>query len=481
MGGPDERHGSSERRLVGFVRDARLADVPADVLATVRNVLVGSLATAVAGAGEEGVAELRALLVARGGTAAATSIVFGDRLPAASAALLNATMARALDFCDAIAPGAHIGTAVVPAALAAAEAGGAGDGATLLRAIVVGCEVGARCNLTEAMYDGFDPTGIASVFAATAAAGVVQGLDAAQLQHAFGLALNRCGGSFQSHVDGSLAVRLQQGIVAQAAIESVQYAQAGLTGPTNFLEGVYGYTHLYARGLCEADAFVAGLGHDWRVRGFMFKRYPSCGVTQGITQLTLDVQADLGITADQVARVVVTMPPYCQRLVGNPFVPGDNPRVSAQFSVRYCVASALVRRRAGLADFRPAAVRDPALAPLIERVTVVGDPAMDARGHSSVDAEFELTDGRVVRRGYDVAPGYPGNDLSAADHRRRVGDCLAYAAYPLAPGAGDELVRLVGDLESLPTIERLIGRVTAAEPPPSRTAPEKEQPHADAR
>lgn len=468
---PYDGRPASERQLVGFVRDVPLADVPDDVLALVRHVLGGSLATAVAGAGEEGIAALRQLLRARGGTPEATSLVFGDRLPAVSAALLNAAMARALDFCDAIAPGAHIGTAVVPAALAAAEAAGGCDGATLLRAVAVGCEVGARCNLTEAMYDGFDPTGIAGVFAATAAAAAVYGLDHERIQHAFGLALNRCGGSFQSHVDGSLAVRLQQGIVAQAALESVQYAIAGLTGPANFLEGVYGYTHLYARGLCRPAAFVDGLGDEWRMRGFMFKKYPSCGVTQGVTQLTLDTRAEMSLAPDDIARVVVTLPPYCHRLVGNPFVAGSNPRVSAQFSVRYCVASALARGTAGLADFRPRAVLDPTLAPLIEKVDVVGDPALDLRGHSSVDVEFVLADGRTIRSGYDVAPGYPGNDLTEADHRRRFDDCMAYAEFPLAPGAPDQLRRMLATLEAQPEVGRLFDLLRA----PLVTTPEPEE------
>lgn len=452
----------SERQLVRFIRDVRLDDVDAEALAVVRRVLAGSLATAVAGAGEEGIAPLRALLLDRGGRPQATSFVFGDRLPATSAALLNATMARALDFCDAMAPGVHVGSSVVPAALAASEAVGACTGEAFLRALVIGCEIGARFNLTEEMYDGLDPTGVAAVFAATAAAGSIVGLSDLQMLHALGLALNRCGGSFQSHVDGSLAVRLQQGLAAQAGVESVQFAAAGITGPVNFLEGVYGYTHLYARDRCRAADFVEGLGTTWRMRGFMFKRFPSCGATQGVTQLALDVRSDLQLCSDDVERITVTMPPYCQRLVGNPFVPGENPRVSAQFSVQYCVANAIVRGRSSLDEFRPDAVLDPRLEPLIGRVYVTGDPAMDRRGHSSVDIDVLLRDGRRDRRGYDVAPGYPGNDLGDADHRRRFDDCMAYAAHPLAAGAPEALLDVVAHLESEPDITARVGLLRAA-------------------
>ena len=88
-------------------------------MTVVKRVVLTTLSTAVAGAGEEGIAALRKVLIARGGTPEATTFVFHDRLPAPSAALLNGTMCRALDFCDAMAPGLHIGSSLVPAAFAA--------------------------------------------------------------------------------------------------------------------------------------------------------------------------------------------------------------------------------------------------------------------------------------------------------------------------------------------------------------------------
>ena len=205
------------------------------------------------------------------------------------------------------------------------------------------------------MYDGFDPTGIAAVFGATAAAARVMGLDGATTLHALALAFNRCGGSFQSNIDGSLAVRLQQGLVAETGVECAQFAAAGITGPVNFLEGRYGFTHLYARGLAAPGDFVAALGTRWLMNDFMYKRYPSCGVTQGVTRQALDVTDELDLQPDDVARVVVRMPPYSHRLVGNPFTPGANPRVER------AVQRAVLRRQRHhppFGDARPLPARD---------------------------------------------------------------------------------------------------------------------------
>jgi 2-methylcitrate dehydratase PrpD len=451
---------TAESRLVEFIRTTWSGDVAADACDVVRRMFLSTLATGVAGAGEDGVAALRELLLDRGGRAEATSLVFGDQLPAASAALLNGTMCRALDFCDAMAPGVHVGSSVVPAALAAAELAGGVDGHTFLAALAVGAEVGARFNLTEEMYDGFDPTGIASVFGAVAAAGRVLCLSSDQLRHALALGFNRCGGSFQSHIDGSLAVRLQQGLVAETGVECAQLAHRGLTGPVNFLEGRFGFTHLYARGLCSPAAFVDGLGDEWRLTQFMFKRFPSCGVTQGVTQQALDVTAELELRPDDVAKVTVLLPPYSHQLVGNPFCPGANPRVSAQFSVQYCVANAILRRGASLEHFRPEMVTAPALVPLISRIDVIADPALDRRGHSAVDFELLTTDGRRANRSYDISPGYPGNGLGPAEHRARFDDCMAYAPYPLSE---DQIARLVEavDLEAYSDVRALLGAIVS--------------------
>ena len=192
------------------------------------------------------------------------AFVFGDRLPARAAAQLNATLCRALDYCDAMAPGPHIGAALFPAAMAVAELAGGCTGADFTAALAAGAELASRFNLSEAQYDGFDPTGIAVVFAAAGAASRIIGLDADQTLNALALAFNRCGGSFQSHVDGSLGVRIVQGWVAEAGVQCAQMARRGITGPANFLAGHYGYAHLYGRGTLDPGAVVAGLGREWK-------------------------------------------------------------------------------------------------------------------------------------------------------------------------------------------------------------------------
>lgn len=450
-----------EQQLAKFVTAVKTADVDAQALRTTRRVLLAAVGTGIAGAGEDGIAVLRTLLRDRGGKPEARSLVFGDALPAVAAAQLNGTMCRALDYCDAMAPGIHIGSSLVPAALAAAELAGGCSGEEFLAALVAGCELGARFNLTEAMYDGFDPTGVAIVFPATAAAARILKLDEKQTLNALGLAFNRCGGSFQSNIDGTLAVRVIQGWVAATGVECAQMARVGLTGPRNFLGGIYGYAHLYGRGRLEPQDVVAGLGSEWRLNRMMFKKYPSCGATQGLTELTLGLVRELGLTPGKVRSAEVRLNPYCHRLVGHEFEMGDNPRVNAQFSVQYCVANAIVRGDSQLAHFRPEMVADDAVLALAKRVRAVADPALDARGHSSVDVAVTTTDGQVHLRKLDIAPGYPGNELDDAQHQQRFLACMAYAARPLPQRQVDAFLAAVAQLEALPDARSLLGHLIA--------------------
>lgn len=451
-----------EQRLADFVCSLQAHEVPPEAQRIVRLVLLAATGAAVAGAAEDGIEPLRALLRERGGTAQATSWVYGDMLPATAAAQLNGTLCRALDYCDAMAPGIHIGSSLIPAALAAAEAAGGCSGADFLAALAAGAEISARLNLSEAMYDGFDPTGIAVVFAPTAAAARILKLTPRQTLHALALAFNRCGGSFQSNIDGSLAVRAIQGWVAETGVVCAQMAQRGFTGPVHFLSGLYGYGYLYGRGELDVPALADGLGSDWRLLRMMFKKYPSCGATQGMTELVLQLVAELELRPEQVRALRVVLPPYSFKLVGQPWHIGANPRVDAQFSARYCVANAIVRRASKLQHFRVEAVRDATVGRLIERVHVESDPALDARGHTAVDLLLDTDDGRTHARSLDIAPGFPDDPLSDAQQRARFDDCMAYAPRPLPAAQQAAFLQAVEQLAELPDARQLAGLLVAA-------------------
>jgi hypothetical protein len=91
---------------------------------------------------------------------------------------------------------------------------------------------------------------------------------------------------------------------------------------------------------------------------------------------------------------------------------------------------------------------------------------MDARGHTSVDVSITTTDGRVHDRGLDIAPGFPGNDLTDAQQLGRFHDCMAYAATPLSATQVAAFLEGVDDMASLRDARSLMDTLVATQAAP---------------
>jgi 2-methylcitrate dehydratase PrpD len=445
-----------EERLAHFIHTIRYEDIPRDVVEGVKRQCVAIYGAAIAGCKADGIEALANLAKELGGKDEATILLHGGKVPAHTAAFVNASMARAWDICDHIAPGPHIGAATIPAAAAAAERIGGCSGKDFIAAIAVGTEVALRLNLREDEYAGFDPTGVVSVFGSTTAASWLFKLDERQILNAMALAFNKSGGSFQSHADGALAVRVIEGWTAETGIECARFAKLGITGPENWLDGHYGYFFLFGRGKADTEKAIDDLGKKWHVTDLNFKKYPSCGLTQGSTQLALDMQARHGFTGEDVERAEVLVPPFTYKLTGE-FKLGQNPKVDAQFSVGYCVANALFRPPVRLMHFEPEAIRDSAILKYMEeKVFVVIDETIAAtRDHYSSDLVVTLKDGRTFKGSIDVPPGTPAYPMTEEEHRQRFYDCVGIGNIPRVTEKADEIFKNLKTLETIEDVRSL--------------------------
>lgn len=445
-----------ERKIVDYLIETSFESIPKEPLGTIRNMVLRVLGTTIAGSSAEGCEEMVEFYKGMGGREEATILIHGGKIPAQNAAFVNSVMARALDFCDAMAPGVHIGSAAVPSALAAAELAGGCSGRDFLTALTVGAEISSRLNLSESAYDGFDPTGVCSVFAATAVAAKILRLDHTQAWNALGLAFNRSGGSFQANIDGSLAIRIIQGWVAQSGVTCAQFARAGITGPENFLEGVYGYFHLFGRDAIDSGRVIGELGDRFELQNIVFKKYPSCGMTQGCTEAALSLVNEEGIGPEDVDHIQITVPPYAHKLVGHQFRLGENPRVNAQFSIQYCVASALLRGDVNFGHFEESSVRDQEVMTFLKKISVTPDPELDKRGHTALDMRLFTRQGTQYLKQVEIAPGFPGNPLSQAEHHQHFRDCLRVAPKNLSTEKAERIHSIVSGIEELDDIREMI-------------------------
>ncbi|MDR0875010.1 MAG: MmgE/PrpD family protein [Clostridiales Family XIII bacterium] len=453
---------ASEQLLAAFIRDTNYDGLSQDTIATVKRELIAFYGALIAGSATP--AEAAADYVSDiGGKAEATVFIKGGKVPAHQAAFANAAVGRALDIDDHIGPGAHIGAGAIPAAFAAAELIGGCSGKDFVTAVAIGVETSLRLKLLEEDYAGFDPTGITSIFAAAAAAAKLLGLDERDIWNTLGLAFDRCGASFQHYIDGVLGGPVMQGWLAEAGVECARLTQYKITGTVNFLEGVYGYFHLYGRDKADIAYVTEALGTKWNVPNLNFKKYPSCGLTQGSTELTLKMMQEHGFGGADVERVEIPVPPFTHKLVGHPFKIGDNPRVDAQFNVAYCVSNALLRAPVTLAHFEEKQIRDPEIEKFIkEKVTVISDPSV-GRTHYSTDLRVWTKDGKEYHGQIDIPPGTPGNPMTDEDHRSRFYDCVGVSGIPWLKGREESILSFLNTMEEQEDVRGLIPYFIEAE------------------
>jgi 2-methylcitrate dehydratase PrpD len=453
-----------ERRLAEWVTETSFDDLPSEPIEQAKTLVKTIVGTTIAGAATEGCAEIVEQVRLWGGREEATIHIYGGKVPAHAAVLANSTIARALDICDGSDPGIHIGASLVPVGLATAELIGGCSGEELLSALVVGTELTMRMGLI-AEYDGFDPTGIGTVFGAAAVTGRLLGLTQKQMLDALALAFNRTGGSFQCNIDGSLAVRAIQGFVSQNGVICAQLAQRGITGPENFIEGRFGYYHLYAKDKRDEVGLIGDLGSRWAMLGMGFKAYPSCGATIASTDATLALVREHQLKPDDVESIAVAVSPPCYRLVGHEFTIGDNPTVDAQFNIRYCVANGILRKSSVLRHFDAGSVRDPRIMELTKKISVIEDPDINEGRRdllSRVVMRVQTTSGGQLETTLDHPSGFPGNLLTPERHMERFWDNVEYGGKPLSRDAVNALVASVDGLEAVDDVRALVPLLVSA-------------------
>ncbi|MFI6502555.1 MmgE/PrpD family protein [Nonomuraea typhae] len=414
-------------------RDGLPAAVRTDVAGRILDVLGNCLAAYAEPDGDAAPAVLRA--VRRwSGAEEATAIGSGHRLPAPSAALVNGTLAHALDYDDTHLPSVlHPSAPVVPAALAAAEATGAG-GAELAAAVAAGIEVcnrlGMASYLPEAgnslFFDrGQHATSICGTLGAAVAAGMVYGLPAAGLADAIGIAASMGSGVIEANRTGGTVKRVHCGWAAHSGVSAAVMALEGVTGPPTVLEGRFGFFQAWLDGRYDAGALLDDLGDRWELLRTVYKPYPTNHFTHPAIDCALALRERLDPAQIEEIELGVAAPVL--RTIAEPPEEKAAPRspYHAKFSGPYTVATAFLGSGAVLGvspdDF---ADLDSARLALAARVRCVADARATELFPRSFAAvlRVRLAGGTVLEHRVDSSLGSPEHPLTVDDLARKFRD-----------------------------------------------------------
>jgi 2-methylcitrate dehydratase PrpD len=378
------------REISRFAAGVRDGDVEPDVLRDARRRVTDIIGIALAASGMEPARVVGEVVESWGGEERASAIGRSSRYPAAGAALLNGTLAHALDFDDTHLPSVlHPSAAVVPAALAAAEGSGA-SGRDLLAAVAAGDELVVRVGM--AGYDpdlgnsiffekGLHATSIAGTMGAALASAMVYGLEEEEIGHAVAISASMGAGIIEANRTGGTVKRVHCGWAAHAGITASELAARGLTGPPTVFEGRFGFLRAYLDDRADVGALTRGLGEEWELTRTFFKPYPANHFTHAGIDAAISLREE-GLDIEEVEEMDLGVAAAVLRTIAQPEEEKARPETgyAAQFSGPFTVATALAGGGGlgvSLDDFTDEAVKDPVKLDLASRVRCIADAECD--------------------------------------------------------------------------------------------------------
>jgi 2-methylcitrate dehydratase PrpD len=443
--------------LVRNVVNTQYEDLSQGAVDATKMFILDAFGVAIAGTLAPGVPETLGLLSDWGGKAESTVLVSGERLPAPSSAMMNSFLMHNQEF-DPVHDLAvvHAFTTVLPVALAVAEAQGGVTGRDLLTAVALGVDVACWIGISSRSPIAHFRPGTLGAFGAVAAAGKISGMDEATLTHAMGIVYSQISGTLQPHTEGVQVNSMQTGFNARGAVTAISLAARGIQGPTEVLEGPYGYFPLF-EGEYDVVDVLANLGRVWQVERIGHKPFPSGRLTHGAAEAVLILKEQHGFKDEDIDDIEALVPPLVYRLVGRPLGSGTPSLQYAKLCIPFVAAVALLRDTVFIHDFGEEGLRDPAVHELAHRITVVEDLTItDQNIMVPQTLRIRLKDGAEHKLTLDQLLGHPDKPLSREQHLAKFDACWAAGASHLPESNRDRLAELVDILEDTPSVEEII-------------------------
>ncbi len=408
-------------QLAEYAAACRYDDIPPDVVERAKQCIIDTIATVIFGY-DLPWSRIVVAFAERNGAGGNSRILGpgGAKVHAPAAALANGALAHAFEMDNLTWPstGVHPGATLLVPGLAVAQERG-GGGRELIAAVVAGAEVMIRIGRATHHSNegrGFHAPGTTGPFGAAIACGRLLALDAERMRNALGIAGSLACGlmEFARSGTGAMVKRLHIGRAAESGVLAASLAADGFTGPASVLEGAFGFLPVFCGDEHDAAELTRGLGETYATRSITLKRFP-CHITAHTpVQAILDLRAEHGYGGADVAAIHIDGNDK-MATVNNIRAPAD--LMMAQYSIPFCVALAHHRDPRDPRSFDAAALADPHIGGLAERVTIgIGK---NRPTPLAADVTVSLRDGRVLARSVADFKGTPARPLDRSELREK--------------------------------------------------------------
>ena len=450
------------REVAAFVVQTGDERIPDEVMALGKKSILDGLGLALSGSVAESGVLVQQYLQNQGLSGETTVIGTGLRVQERFAAFANGVGVHADDYDDTQLAAqrdrvygllTHPTAPCLPAALAVAERHGR-SGRNLLLAYSLGLEVETK--ISEAMsprhyQHGFHSTATCGVFASASAVSRLYGLDVDATARALAIAASQAAGLRENF--GTMTKPFHAGRAAEAGVLAADLARAGWTATEKILESPRGFFQAHGGGY-TLQALQGKLGNPWTFLdpGVSIKPHPSGSLTHpGMTKM-LELILEHDIQPDQVDRIEVgtnhNMP---NALIHHR--PTDE--LQAKFSMEFCMAILLLKRRGGLPEFTDAVVNSPHVQQMIGRVHFGVHPEAEAAGYDKMTTIIDITlqDGRVISGRADFGKGSPANPMTYDEVADKFRGCAQFARWD--EDRTEQIIETVRHLEQLASVTEL--------------------------
>ena len=449
-------------RMARWAASLEYKQLSQDAVYQAKRFLLDSVGCALGGYQQHDVKIALEVLDEVAGPGPATVIGTGKRIDAVSASLANALMIRCMDYNDIYwkQDPSHPSD-IFPAAMAACERAKS-DGRELIVGFVLGHEFEMR--LCEAAFPGIRERGwhhaTLTAFVSPIVAGRNLRLSWEQIQHAIGISASRhC--TLGAVTAGKLTMMKNtvDPMATQSGAFAALLAEKGYNGPEHVIDGKEGLVHCFGPEW-KLNILTDGLGESWRITQCGMKFFPTEALTHVPISAVLDLVKENDLHPDQVAKIQIRSLARAADILSDPSKYDPHTKETADHSLPYVIAAALVDRQVTPAQFEMAKIMDPTSRAQLKKVEVVADPEIEKvfPALQRVIVNITTTDGRTFTKQLDYPKGDPRNPLSDAEIEEKF---AALADGVLSKPAQTKLKDAIWNLEKLGSVSKLMALMQA--------------------
>ena len=449
---PEKTKVNLEKLLARYAADIRYSDLPNDVVAACKRLLLDTLACGFGAVGAETATIAEKTFRKTFGSRRSASIIGSKRLIAAEgAALVNGILIRDLDLndtyfgCDPSHP-----SEIIPPALACCEEARC-SGRDLIEAMVVGYEVETRLNNAFSWAArGFHALSHGA-FAIPLVAGKAWRLTPEQMAHAVGISgAHQLTSLAMNSGTISMTKSLAPAHTAMDSLFDTRLAVSGFTGPTFAIEWL---TANIKPG--QPSVSVDLDPANYQITKVSLKRFPLQASLQSAAEAAVNLAPQVKRHIGDIREILVeTYPASIRRGVADKEKYSPETRGTADHSMPVCVAMALLDGDVSATQFHNDRWKDLEVLALAGKVKVqVGEElvAKDPKGQG-VNIEIRFANGRVLKESVEIPDGDASRPLSRPALERKF---RQFADPVLGKAGAKKLMALVDGIDEVKDVRVL--------------------------